>query len=411
VTGRVVLVGGGPGDPGLLTLAGAAALRRADVVLYDHLAPAASLAGCRPDTEMVDVGKIPGGRSTSQQRINDLLVEHAAAGRYVVRFKGGDPFVFGRGGEEVLACAEAGIPVEVIPGVSSAIAGPALAGIPVTHRGIVQAFTVVSGHVPPRHKASSTDWAALARANHTIVVLMGVANLGPICAELVAGGLSAGTPAAVIADAWLPTMRTVRGRAADIADRANAAGIRPPAIAVIGDVAALELAIYAPAAGMGPEPAAGQTDELRPATSSDAGELLVLQRACWMQEALDNDSFEIPALHEDLDTVRAGIAQWHTWLLRRDGRLIGSVRAQLDGDTWDIGRLMAAPDLAGHGLGRMLLEHAERQAPDGVARYRLFTGAGSARNLRLYRAAGYVETGEPAPPVAVMLAKPVSDPR
>lgn len=217
MTGRVTLVGGGPGDPGLLTVAGLDALRSADVVLYDHLVPLASLDECRAGVLLIDVGKLPGGRSTSQQRINELLIEHARAGRHVVRFKGGDPFVFGRGGEEVIACAEAGIAVEVIPGVSSSIAGPALAGIPITHRGVVQAFTVVSGHVPPGHAASTTNWGALARAGHTIVVLMGVANLAAICAELVAHGSPATTPAAVVADAWLPTMTTVRGTVGDIA--------------------------------------------------------------------------------------------------------------------------------------------------------------------------------------------------
>ena len=153
MTGRVTLVGGGPGDPGLLTVAGLEALRTADVVLYDHLAPLACLDECPSGVLLIDVGKIPGGRATSQQRINELLVEHALAGRHVVRFKGGDSFVFGRGGEEVIACAEAGVPVAVVPGVTSAVAGPALAGVPVTHRGVVQAFTVVSGHVPPGHPA------------------------------------------------------------------------------------------------------------------------------------------------------------------------------------------------------------------------------------------------------------------
>ncbi len=147
--GRVILVGGGPGDPDLLTIGGLKALRRADVVLYDHLAPLACLDEVRPGTVLVDVGKIPRGPQTPQEDINALLVEHARAGATVVRFKGGDAFVFGRGSEEWQACAAAGIPVEVIPGVSSAIAGPALAGIPLTHRGLSQSFTVVSGHVGP----------------------------------------------------------------------------------------------------------------------------------------------------------------------------------------------------------------------------------------------------------------------
>lgn len=409
MTGRVTLVGGGPGDPGLLTLAGLAALRTADVVLYDHLAPQASLDECPQGVLLIDVGKIPGGRATSQQRINELLIEHGLAGRDVVRFKGGDPFVFGRGGEEAIACAEAGVPVSVIPGVSSSVAGPALAGIPVTHRGVVQAFTVVSGHVPPGHPASTTNWAALAQAGHTIVVLMGVANLGAICAELIANGLSGGTPAAVIADAWLPTMRTVTGTAAGIAGDVEAAAMRPPAIVVIGAVVGLGFPVEAPNPVL-TGPRAGHTDDLREARESDAGELLVLQRACWVQEALDNDSLRIPALHEDLDTVLRDLAAWETWVLRRDGRLIGSVRARQHRTDWEVGRLMVAPDLAGRGIGRSLLEHIEAQAPIDADRICLFTGALSARNIRLYKSAGYfVLTGDddllPAVPIAVRLIK------
>jgi uroporphyrin-III C-methyltransferase len=407
MTGRVTLVGGGPGDPGLLTIAGLDALRSADVVLYDHLVPLASLDECRPGVLLIDVGKLPGGRTTSQQRINELLVEHARAGRHVVRFKGGDPFVFGRGGEEAMACADAGVPIAVVPGVSSSIAGPALAGIPITHRGVVQAFTVVSGHVPPGHASSTTDWAALARARHTIVVLMGVANLAAICAELVVHGLAATTPAAVLADAWLPTMQTVRGTVGDIAQ--VAAGVRPPAIVVIGDVAGLELPVTGPVTESAVEASVG-TEELRPARESDAGELLVLQRACWMQEAMDNDSLDIPALHEDLAAVVAGLQQWETWVLRRDGRLIGSVRARRNDTDWSIGRLMVAADMSGQGIGRRLLEHIEAQAPSSVTRFSLFTGERSFRNQRLYQAAGYtVVDGDdpllPPIPIAVYLVK------
>ena len=421
--GRVTLVGGGPGDPGLLTLSGLHALRTADVVLYDHLAPLSCLAECPAGVQLIDVGKIPGGRATSQQRINELLVEHALAGRHVVRFKGGDPFVFGRGGEEVIACAEAGISVAVVPGVTSAVAGPALAGVPVTHRGVVQAFTVVSGHVPPRHPASTTDWAALARAGHTIVVLMGVANLAAICAELMANGLAADTPAIVIADAWLPSMREVRGTVRGIAAGVESSGLRPPAIMVIGQVAALTLPVTPPVSGsasesMSPPVSEGgattnghrHTDELRPARAADAGELLVLQRACWVQEALDNDSLDVPALHEDLDTVTIELATWETWVLRRDGRLIGSVRGRRHHSDWEIGRLMVAADQSGQGLGRRLLEHIEAQAPGDVTRFALFTGWRSHRNQRLYFAAGYSElTGDdplqPPQPITVRLVK------
>ncbi len=154
----MILVGGGPGDPDLLTIGGLRALQEADVVLYDHLAPLACLGEVRPGTVLIDVGKVPRGPQTTQEDINALLVEHALQGATVVRFKGGDGFVFGRGSEEWQACAEAGVPVRVIPGVSSAIAGPELAGIPLTHRGLSQSFTVVSGHLGPDHPASMVNW-------------------------------------------------------------------------------------------------------------------------------------------------------------------------------------------------------------------------------------------------------------
>lgn len=239
--GTVTLVGGGPGDPGLLTLAGHRALQQADVVLYDHLAPRASLGDCRPGALLVDVGKLPQGRATPQEQINALLVEHALAGRQVVRFKGGDVFVFGRGGEEWLACADAGIPVRVIPGVTSATAGPGLAGIPVTHRGASQGFTVISAHVGPGHAASTLDWDALASGATTLVVMMGVATLPDVCAGLLERGLPPDTPAAVVADASLPTMRVLRGNVSTIAEQAATAGVSAPAITVIGAVARLDL--------------------------------------------------------------------------------------------------------------------------------------------------------------------------
>ncbi|GAA1435512.1 hypothetical protein GCM10009616_32770 [Microlunatus lacustris] len=235
--GEVVLVGGGPGDPGLLTVAGLEAVRTADVLVVDRLAPLSVLQQVRPGAEVIDVAKIPRGSFTPQERINELLVEHGRAGRRVVRLKGGDNFVFGRGGEEWQACAAAGIPVRVVPGVSSAIAAPALAGIPLTHRQLTQGFTVVSGHLPPGDPGSTLDWAALARAGTTLVILMGVATLPAITAELVGQGMAADTPAATVADAGLPSQRDVRGRVDDIADLTLAAGIRPPAITVIGAVA------------------------------------------------------------------------------------------------------------------------------------------------------------------------------
>ncbi len=236
--GRVVLVGGGPGDPGLLTVAGLEAIRTADVIISDRLAPLAALQQARPDVEIIDVGKIPRGQFTSQERINQLLVEHASHGKVVARLKGGDNFIFGRGGEEWQACAAAGIAVEVIPGVSSAVAAPALAGIPLTHRNLTQGFTVVSGHLPPGDAGSTLDWDALARSNTTLVILMGVATLGAISAALQAGGMPPDIGAATIADAGLPSQQVVRGRLSDIAERTAKAGIKPPAVTIIGAVAA-----------------------------------------------------------------------------------------------------------------------------------------------------------------------------
>ncbi|GAA1254302.1 hypothetical protein GCM10009633_27930 [Janibacter melonis] len=237
-TGRVLLVGGGPGDPGLLTIAGRDALAVADVVVTDRLAPLAAIVGHAPQAEVIHVGKIPRGDFTPQERINELLVEHALAGRTVVRLKGGDGYLFGRGGEEWQACAAAGVPVEVVPGVSSAFAVPALAGIPVTHRGLSQGVVVVSGHVAPEDPRSEVDWAALATSRLTIVVLMGVATLGSIARALVAAGMPADTPAACVADGASPEQRSVRAPLSGIAAAADEGDFAPPAITVIGDVVA-----------------------------------------------------------------------------------------------------------------------------------------------------------------------------
>ena len=235
--GSVILVGGGPGDPGLLTVAGLEAIKGADVIVCDRLAPLSALQHARPEALIIEVAKIPRGTSTPQERINEILIEHASAGKTVVRLKGGDPFVFGRGGEEWQACAAAGIPVTVIPGVSSAIAGPALAGVPLTHRELIQGFTVISGHAPPGDTGSTLNWQALASANTTLVIMMGVATLTAITAELIKHGLAADTPAMTVADAAMPSQRSVRGTLADIAALTNQAGIKPPAITVIGAVA------------------------------------------------------------------------------------------------------------------------------------------------------------------------------
>jgi len=235
--GRVIIVGGGPGDPGLLTVAGRDAIASADVVVTDRLAPVAVLHELASHAQVIDVAKVPGGRRTEQWDINRMLIEHAQAGRTVVRLKGGDGFVFGRGGEEADECINAGIEVVVIPGVSSAIAAPGSAMIPVTHRGLTQGFTVISGHVPPDHPDSTIDYGALAQANTTIVLMMAVANLDAIAATLIAAGMPAGTPAAVVADGSMRSQREIRADLATIADAARAARIGPPATTIIGAVA------------------------------------------------------------------------------------------------------------------------------------------------------------------------------
>lgn len=234
--GRVVLVGGGPGDPGLMTLAGYRALLDADVVVVDRLAPTDLVDRLGPDVEVVDVAKVPRGPAASQDDINALLVERASAGQVVVRLKGGDPFVLGRGGEEVDACVAAGVAVDVIPGVTSATAAPTLAGVTLTRRGAAQEFTVASGHVPPGDPRSTVDWDRLARGRGTLVLLMAVANLGPIADTLLAGGRAAETGVVIIENASLPEQRIVRARLDQVADVAQAQQVVPPAVVVIGDV-------------------------------------------------------------------------------------------------------------------------------------------------------------------------------
>ncbi|WP_231123701.1 uroporphyrinogen-III C-methyltransferase [Nocardioides sambongensis] len=235
-TPGVTLVGGGPGDPELISVAGRKALMEADVVVADRLAPRELLGELPADVELLDVAKLPRGRSAQQEEINRAIVEHALAGKRVVRFKGGDNFVFGRGYEEILACREAGVPVRVIPGLTSPVAVPAIAGIPVTHRGVTHEFSVVSGHLPPGHPEGLVDYAALARMQGTVVVMMGVQNAPAIADALVAGGRPSGTPVAVICDGTMPTQRTVLATLGTLAERLGSEQVRPPAIIVIGEV-------------------------------------------------------------------------------------------------------------------------------------------------------------------------------
>lgn len=238
-TPGVTLVGGGPGDPELVSVAGRKALMEADVVVADRLAPRELLGDLPADVELVDVAKLPRGRSAQQEEINRVIVEEAKAGKRVVRFKGGDNFVFGRGFEEVLACREAGVPVTVIPGLTSPVAVPAVAGIPVTHRGVAHEFTVLSGHLPPGHPDSLTDWAAVAGLRGTLVLMMAVQNAPRIAAALLEGGRSADTPVAVVCDGTMPTERTVLATLGSLSDVLVVEAVRPPAIIVIGEVVAV----------------------------------------------------------------------------------------------------------------------------------------------------------------------------
>lgn len=235
-TPGVVLVGGGPGDAELVTVAARHALASADVVVADRLAPRALLDELDGDVELIDVAKLPRGRSAQQEYINQVIVDRARAGKRVVRFKGGDNFVFGRGFEEIQACREAGVAVTVIPGLSSSISVPAMAQIPVTHRGVAHEFTVISGHIPPDHSDTLVDWEAVARMRGTVVLLMAVENARAIAAALVQGGRPADTPVAVVVDGTMPTERTVLTTLEQLGDDLAHHRVRPPAVIVVGEV-------------------------------------------------------------------------------------------------------------------------------------------------------------------------------
>ncbi|WP_051461697.1 uroporphyrinogen-III C-methyltransferase [Tomitella biformata] len=235
----VALVGGGPGDPELITVRGRRLLVRADVVITDRLGPASLLGELGAGVEVIDASKIPYGRAMAQERINELLIEHARAGKFVVRLKGGDPYLFGRGFEELIALTHAGIPVTVVPGITSALAVPAAANVPVTHRGITHELTIVSGHLPPGHPDSLLDWDVLAKLNGTIVLMMGVGKLKLFTDALIAGGRDAATPVAIIQEGTTAQQRVLRADLATIAERVEQEQIKPPAITVIGAVAGL----------------------------------------------------------------------------------------------------------------------------------------------------------------------------
>jgi uroporphyrin-III C-methyltransferase/precorrin-2 dehydrogenase/sirohydrochlorin ferrochelatase len=235
--GKVFLVGAGPGDPELLTRKGARILAAADTVVFDRLVSEAVLDLSPPTAERIYVGKAPGNHELPQSEINRLLIERARAGRCVVRLKGGDPFMFGRGGEEIIDLAAAGVPFEVVPGVTAASAASAYCGVPLTHRGIVRACTLVSGHLTDGRV--DLDWVGLARAGHTIVVYMGLAGIRTICEQLIAHGMNSATPAVAIRNVSVDTQRTVVGTLADLPERIAQAELKPPAIVIIGEVVRL----------------------------------------------------------------------------------------------------------------------------------------------------------------------------
>jgi uroporphyrin-III C-methyltransferase / precorrin-2 dehydrogenase / sirohydrochlorin ferrochelatase len=234
--GGVAIIGGGPGDPGLITVRGRQLLAEADVVVTDRLAPRSILDELPADVEIIDASKIPYGRAMAQEHINAALITHARAGRFVARLKGGDPFVFGRGAEEVLACLRAGVPVTVVPGVTSAVGVPTAAWVPVTHRGVAQDFHVASVHVPPDDQRSTVDWEILGGSRGTLVLLMAVEHIGAVVKELLRHGRSPSTPVSVIADGTLPTQRTINSTLEQVERRVEEEGLRPPAVIVVGDV-------------------------------------------------------------------------------------------------------------------------------------------------------------------------------
>jgi uroporphyrinogen III methyltransferase/synthase len=296
--GTVYLVGAGPGDPGLVTRRALELVRAADAIVYDRLIPGGLLAEARPDAELRYVGKEPGKPSMEQEAINALLVELGQSGKSVVRLKGGDPFVFGRGGEEAQTLAAAGVPFEVVPAVTSGIAAPAYAGIPVTHRDAASAVALITGHEDPTKPESAIDWDALARFPGTLVFYMGVKQLPQIARRLVAAGRDETTPAAVVERGTLPGQRSVVGTLADIADRVADQGVKPPAITLVGDVAHLAKEI----AWLDQRPLNGKTIAVTRARAQASG---LAQRLA----GLGAEVIETPAIRIEPRAVDGDVAQ------------------------------------------------------------------------------------------------------
>jgi len=334
--GRVALVGAGPGDPGLLTARALELIATADVILYDRLVGPGALDGARPDAELIFVGKEGGGEAVPQERTEELMLEHARAGRSVLRLKGGDPFVFGRGGEEALRLAAAGIAFEIVPGITAGIAAPAYAGIPVTHRGLATAVALVTGHTREDGEGSesSIDWRALAAFPGTLVFYMGVRQLPVIAESLIRAGRAAEEPAAVIQDGTLPGQRSVHGTLATIADVVAREGIRPPSVTVVGPVAALGREL----AWLTPPPLAGRTvavTRARPEASGLARQLRALGAAVLEAPAIRIEALAGPPLDPspyDLICVMSpnGVAQMFERLAAadppRDARSLAGAR-------------------------------------------------------------------------------------
>lgn len=240
MTGKVYLIGAGPGDPGLITLKGLEVLQKADVIVYDHLASETLLNAAGPEAEWLDAGKFAGNHHMKQDEIENVMIDRAKQGKMVARLKGGDPFIFGRGGEEALALSAAGVPFEVVPGVSSSYGAAAYAGIPVTHRKVASSFHVITGHEDPTKGNSVLDYATLAKEEGTLVFLMGLSHIDTICRMLIENGKNPFTPAAVIASGTTSRQRCVTAALQDIAECTKQEGIRPPAILMVGDVVSLQ---------------------------------------------------------------------------------------------------------------------------------------------------------------------------
>jgi uroporphyrinogen III methyltransferase/synthase len=346
VPGTVYLVGAGPGDPGLLTRHGADALSRADVVVYDRLADNSMLALAPADAELIYVGKQAAVHAVPQKRINELLAEHALLGKCVVRLKGGDPFVFGRGGEEATHLRERGVPFIVVPGVSSAVAAPAYAGIPVTDRRYASSFAVITGHEDPAKPFSRVDWAGIAKGADTLVFLMALTNLKGVAERLVAEGRPAETPAAVIERGTTPGQRVVTGTLADIEDRVRTAGLHPPALIVVGEVVKLRDVL----AWHDSQPLAGRRI-LVPRVRRRPSEIVRLLKAAGA------DTAEVPVLRSDtLPAAPDLLRRLHSaaWLVFTSPGGLDALLEQLseqDGDIRDLGAARVAavgPATAAH---------------------------------------------------------------